>query len=43
MSKEKSPKKTDKKKAVLTPKEKKLAKRVKKANTATGLLSTKDK
>jgi len=40
MSKEKSPKKTDKKKAVLTPKEKKLAKRMKKEGVSTGLLPT---
>jgi hypothetical protein len=31
MSKEKSPKKSDKKKALMTPKEKKAAKRLKKA------------
>ncbi len=43
MSKEKSPKKNEKKKAALTPKEKKLAKRIKKEGGSTGLLTTHDK
>ena len=37
MSKEKPPKKNDKKKAVLTAKEKKTAKRIKKATPLSGL------
>ncbi|MDF1763302.1 MAG: hypothetical protein P1U57_07835 [Oleibacter sp.] len=43
MSKEKSPKKSDKKKALLTAKEKKAAKRLKKEGKPTGLLPVEKK